>query len=134
MGWLTRLTACMPPIFDGWFLTNRKLYKSVPLSFSRLMKNIKLSKHDKYVLELSNKIKNNYDSISVNVPVKYSKRSLGEIDVLAKKGDRFDLYEVKCSYRILKAKKQLNRIKKYLNLKNARSYFYCGNSKLLVTV
>ena len=98
------------------------------------METIKLSKHDRYVLELSNKIRNNYDSISVNVPVKYSKRSLGEIDIIAKKGNRFDLYEVKCSYRILKAKKQLTRIKKYLKLENVRSYFYCGNSKLLVTV
>ncbi|MBI2652677.1 hypothetical protein HYX00_04395 [Candidatus Woesearchaeota archaeon] len=99
-----------------------------------MMKALKLSKHDKYVLELSNKIRNSYDFISLNVPVKYSKRSLGEIDIIAKKGDRFDLYEVKCSYRILKAKKQLSRVKRYLNLKNARSYFYCGNSKLLVTV
>jgi len=98
------------------------------------MKAIKLSKHDMYVLELSNKIKANYDSISVNVPVKHLKRSLGEIDIIAKKGSRFDLYEVKCSYRITKAKKQLNRIKKYLKLENVRSYFYCGNSRLLVTV
>jgi len=98
------------------------------------MKSIKLSKHDKYVLELSNKIKDNYDSISMNVPVKQSKRSLGEIDIIAKKGSRLDLYEVKCSYRILKAKKQLARIKKYLKLDNAGSYFYCGNSKLLVTI
>jgi len=59
---------------------------------------------------------------------------LGEVDILAKKGSRLDLYEVKCSYRILKAKKQLSRAKKNLNLKNAGSYFYCGNSKTLVTV
>ena len=98
------------------------------------MKGLKISKHDRYVLELSDKIKNNYDSISLNVPVKHSKRSLGEIDIIAKKGNRFDLYEVKCSYRIVKAKKQLKRIKNILNLKNAGSYFYCGNSKLLVTV
>ena len=104
------------------------------MSFAILVKTIKLSKHDRYVLELSNKIRNNYDSISVNVPVRHSKRSLGEIDIIAKKGNRFDLYEVKCSYRILKEKNQLNRLKKYLNLKNARSYFYCGSSKLLVTV
>ena len=96
------------------------------------MKAIKLSKHDKYVLELSDKIKDNYDSISVNVPVKRSKRPLGDIDILAKKGGRFDLYEVKCSYRILKAKKQLSRVKKYLNLNDARGYFYCGNAKLLM--
>ena len=90
------------------------------------MRSLKLSKHDMYVLELKNKIKDNYDSISVNVPVKHSKRSLGEIDIIAKKGNRFDLYEVKCSYRILKAKKQLSRVKKYLNLKNAGN-----NSKII---
>ena len=72
--------------------------------------------------------------ISTNVPIKHHKRNLGEIDIVAQKGNRFDLYEVKCSYRIVKAKKQLRRIKKYLNLKNVRSFFYCGNSKLLVTV
>ena len=98
------------------------------------MKTIKLSKHDRYVLELSNKIKHNYDSISVNVPVRHSKRSLGEIDIMAKKGNRLDLYEVKCSYRIFKARKQLNRIKRHLNINNARSYFYCGSSKALVMV
>jgi Holliday junction resolvase-like predicted endonuclease len=95
---------------------------------------IKLSKHDRYVLELKDRIKNNYDSISINVPLRHSKRSLGEIDIIAQKGNRFDLYEVKCSFRILKAKKQLSRLKKYLKLENTRSYFYCGNSKSLVTV
>lgn len=98
------------------------------------MNHIKLSKHDMYVLELSNRIKHKYDSISVNVPLKQYKRSIGEIDIMAKKGNRLDLYEVKCSYRIMKAKKQLARIKRLLNLKNARSYFYCGNSKALVVV
>lgn len=98
------------------------------------MKPAKLSKHDMYVLELSNKIKDGYDSVSLNVPVKHSKRSLGEIDIIAKKGSRLDLYEVKCSYRITKARKQLNRMKNILNLKNSRIYFYCGNSKALVTV
>ena len=98
------------------------------------MNTIKLSKHDKYVLELKDRIKNSYDSVSINVPLRHSKRSFGEIDIIAKKGNRFDLYEVKCSFRILKAKKQLNRLKKYLKMENARSYFYCGNSKSLVTV
>lgn len=94
----------------------------------------KLSKHDRYVLELSQKIMDKYDVLSLNVPVKRYKRSLGEIDIVAKKGNRYDLYEVKCSYRIVKARKQLKRIKNILNLKNSRSYFYCGNSKMLVTV
>ena len=94
----------------------------------------KLSKHDKYVLELSSKNKDDYDSVSVNVPVKYEKRLLGEIDIIARKGNRFDFYEVKCSYRIVKAKKQLQRIRRYFRFHNGRNYFYCGNSKLLVTV
>ena len=94
----------------------------------------KLSKHDKYVLELSSKIKDDYDSVSVNVPVKYEKRLLGEIDIIARKGNRFDFYEVKCSYRIVKAKKQLQRIRRYFRFHAGRNYFYCGNSKLLVTV
>ena len=98
------------------------------------MKAPKLSKHDRYVLELSSKIKDDYDSLSLNVPVKHYKRSLGEVDIIAKKGNRFDLYEVKCSFRIVKAKKQLERIKRYLNLQDSRGYFYCGNSKALITV
>ncbi|HLC62387.1 MAG TPA: hypothetical protein VJI52_05205 [Candidatus Nanoarchaeia archaeon] len=98
------------------------------------MKKPKLSKHDRYVLELSDKIKHDYDYISTNVLLRHSKRSLGEIDIVAKKGNRLDLYEVKCSYRIVKARKQLKRIRKHLNLDNVRSYFYCGNSKVLVTV
>src|SRR3989344_8753691 len=98
------------------------------------MKPRRMSKHDMYVLELSDKIKASYDSISVNVPIRHSKRSLGEIDIVARKGNRLDLYEVKCSYRIFKARKQLNRIKRHLKLENARSYFYCGSSKALVMV
>ena len=98
------------------------------------MKPKRLSKHDQYVLELSHRIKGEYDSISLNVPVRRFKRSLGEVDIIATKGSRTDLYEVKCSYRILKAKKQLSRIKNILNVKDAKTYFYCGNSKMLVTV
>lgn len=98
------------------------------------MKPAKLSKHDRYVLELSSKIRHEYDLVSTNVPIRHSKRSLGEIDIVAKKGNRYDLYEVKCSYRIMKAKKQLGRLKNILNLKSARTYFYCGSSKMLVTV
>ena len=50
------------------------------------MKPANISKHDRYMLELSSKIKDDYDSISVNVPIRISKCSLGEIDILAKKG------------------------------------------------
>jgi len=97
-------------------------------------KHFKLNKHDKYVLELKDKIKDRYDYISMNVKVASKKRSLGEIDLLARKGKKVDLYEVKCSHRIMKARKQLKRIKRILNLERANSFFYCGSSGMIVSV
>ena len=94
----------------------------------------KLTKHDRYVLELKDKIKYKYDFISVNVKVAGRKRSLGEIDLVAKKGNKVDLYEVKCSHRILKAKKQLQRMKRLMNLQKSKTYFYCGSSGALTGV
>ena len=94
----------------------------------------KLSKHDRYVLELRDKIIHKYDSVSVNVKLQSKKRNLAEIDLIAKKGDNVDLYEVKCSPRIVKARKQLKRIKRILNLHSSRAYFYCGSSGSLVSV
>jgi len=94
----------------------------------------KLTKHDRYVLELKDKIKHKYDFVSVNVKVAGKKRSLGEIDLIAKRGNKIDLYEVKCSHRILKAKKQLERMKRLMNLDNSKTYFYCGSSGALMGV
>ena len=96
--------------------------------------NHKITKHDRYVLDLKDKIKHKYDFVSVNVKVTGKKRSLGEIDIIAKKGNKIDLYEVKCSHRIMKAKKQLNRMKKLMNLDKSKSYFYCGSSESLIDV
>lgn len=93
-----------------------------------------LTKHDRYVLELRDKIKHKYDFVTVNVKVAGRKRSLGEIDIVAKKGNKIDLYEVKCSHRILKAKKQLQRMKRLMNLDNSKAYFYCGSSECLIDV
>ena len=95
---------------------------------------VKLNKHDKYVQTLVSKIKHKYDSLSVNVPIRNSKRLLGEIDVLAFKNNKADIYEVKCSHRIAKAKKQLHKIEKNLDINFGRFYFYCGSSGLLVSV
>lgn len=99
-----------------------------------VLKQRHLTKHDRYVLELKDKIKHKYDFVSVNVKVAGKKRSLGEIDIIAKKGNKVDLYEVKCSHRILKAKKQLNRMKRLMNLNKSKTYFYCGSSGSLLTV
>ena len=94
----------------------------------------KLTKHDRYVLELRDKIKHKYDFVSVNVKVPGKKRSLGEIDIVARKGNKVDLYEVKCSHRIVKARKQLKRMRRLMNLNKSKSYFYCGSSENLIDV
>ena len=85
-------------------------------------------------MDLKDKIKDNYDYVSLHVKVKAKKRSLGEIDIIARKGSNVDLYEVKCSHRILKAKKQLKKIKRVLNLQKAKSYFYCGSSGIITGI
>ena len=96
----------------------------------------KLSKHDRYVEELCDKIKGNYDSVSKHVTLRARKRMLAEVDVLAKKGDSVDLYEVKCSPRIAKAKRQLKKLAKYLGggMNIANCYFYCGSSHSVMSI
>ena len=93
-----------------------------------------LTKHDRYVLELRDKIRHKYDFVSLNVKVPGKKRSLGEIDIVARKGNKIDLYEVKCSHRIVKARRQLNRMKRLMNLDKSKAYFYCGSSEALISV
>lgn len=87
-------------------------------------------KHDNYVEQLKGKISHKYDSISTHVPFQISKKSKGEIDLYAVKGNSIDLYEVKCSHRITKATKQLKRARKHIGRKG-NAYFYCGSSGLL---
>jgi len=93
---------------------------------------VSATKHDKYVIKLCKKIRADYDILFINMELKRNKRLVGEIDIYARKGTRVDLYEVKCSYRIVKAKKQLKKLKNYLKLDKGHNYFYCGNSDLLV--
>lgn len=99
---------------------------------------VRILKHDKYVDALYSRIKPDYDSIQKNVAI-YSKkrRMVAEIDILALRGEKYDIYEVKCSHRIYKAKKQLSKIKKIF-LKESKKvnnlYFYCGESKALMNL
>lgn len=97
---------------------------------------VRLSKHDRYVEELCTKIKGRYDSVSKHVTVRAKKRMLAEVDVLAKKGNDVDLYEVKCSPRITKARRQLRKLGKYLGgaMKISNYYFYCGSSRSITTI
>lgn len=77
---------------------------------------------------LYEQIKGNYDHIDTNVCFSNSKRKIAEVDIIGKKGKTIDIYEVKCSYRISKAKKQLRRIKRILNEKRINLFFFCGQS------
>jgi len=98
---------------------------------------IKLSKHDQYVENLRKQLSGVYDSIDTNVRLYRGKkrvRVVAEIDLLAKQGNVYDIYEVKCSHRITKAKLQLRKIRKKLSPKYhiRDTFFYCGNSSLLL--
>ena len=90
-----------------------------------------LIKHDRYIEALCGQINPHYDVLLRNIPL-YSKRKrlVGEIDVLAIKDDYCDIYEVKCSYRVVKAKRQLLKIRKLLKSqkKVRNSCFFCGES------
>ncbi|HIH38051.1 TPA: hypothetical protein HA245_03875 [Candidatus Woesearchaeota archaeon] len=92
---------------------------------------VRKHKHDMYLELLCEKLKDEYDSLFVNIPLFSKKnRRIAEIDILAWKDGQCDVYEVKCSYRVTKAKKQLRRIKRLIpRVRNM--FFFCGESRLL---
>lgn len=92
------------------------------------------TKHDKYITQLCDKIRDEYDVLLTNVKIKKDQRLIGEIDIYARKGTRIDIYEVKCSYRIVKAKKQIRKVRRLLEIEDGNGYFYCGNSDSLFCV
>ena len=92
--------------------------------------------------ELCQRLEQHYDEIHLNVPI-YSKRNrlVAEIDILAKRKDTYDVFEVKCSHRIVKAKKQLLRIRKHLEKNEVtdssnlgRLFFFCGVTGELIVM
>lgn len=97
-----------------------------------------VSKHDQYVEELKHHLTGRYDQILTNVVIYRRKRSkkrvVAEIDLLAKSGNKYHIYEVKCSYRVTKARMQLAKIRNKIDqrYKITKSFFYCGSSGLLV--
>lgn len=79
-----------------------------------------------------------YDVIYTNVPL-YSKKNrlVGEIDILAFRDGYYDIFEVKCSFRLSKAKRQLRKIKKIISSIDTRVnnlFFFCGESGTLTEV
>ena len=95
---------------------------------------IKPNKHDRYVQKLVRQIKPDYDSISTHMKLEKKKRLIAEIDVVARRGDELHLFEVKCSHRIIKARKQLTKLKKIFGSYDTTCYFYCGMGDKLVEV
>jgi len=94
---------------------------------------VKKLKYDCYLENLCDKIRSDYDELFKNVELisKKTKRKVAEIDILAEEENKYHVYEVKCSYRIVKAKKQLKKIKKLLpNVK--KLFFFCRESGMLL--
>jgi len=97
----------------------------------------KLLKHDQYVQQLCQKISPSYDLLLQNVPIYSQRRRLvAEIDVLAMKEGVYDIYEVKCSHRVSKARRQLEKIQRIVSQKSrvGNVFFFCGESGILLSL
>jgi hypothetical protein len=66
----------------------------------------------------------------MNVVFSSRKCAQAEVDIMAYRGDVVHVYEVKCSYRFAKAKKQLLKILRIMK-RPAVAYFYCGSADRL---
>ena len=93
----------------------------------------RLTKHDRYVEALKERVGYRYDEILTNHKIYAHKRIVAEADLVGRRGDRIDIYEVKCSFRPTKAKAQLRKLKRIFS----RSYsvgslfFYPANTEQL---
>jgi len=76
---------------------------------------------------LYKKLEENYDYLILDYNIAHKNRKLGQVDLAGVKGTNTDLYEVKCSFRIHKAEKQLRRAKRIMNVTGGL-FFYCGSS------
>jgi hypothetical protein len=116
-------------------VTVKLLYLNISVYENRHRQGRKTNKHDNFVQELYLKVRDEYDTISRNIPLFSPRgRRVGEIDLLCVKGNDVHIFEVKCSLRRVKARKQLTRLKKYLGEKNISYYFYCGSSQTVEEV
>jgi len=88
---------------------------------------LKPNKHDRYVQELYKKVQDRYDYLILDYEIGTNKRLLGQVDLAGVRKDKTDLFEVKCSYRIHKAQKQLKRAQKIMRVQG-NLFFYCGSS------
>jgi hypothetical protein len=97
----------------------------------------KLSKHDTGVLYLTRMVEDEYDHVIRNLRI-YSKRSrmVAEADLIGFKDGYADIYEVKCSYRPTKARRQLKKLKKALSskIKVRHTYFFPMNVDQIIAM
>ena len=98
---------------------------------------VTIDKHDIYVESLTRSL-SGYDTIRSHVNIIGKRgRPVGEIDVLAiKHNGSCDLFEVKCSHRITKARQQLTKLRKLVSRERPvrNTFFYCGESGELISV
>ncbi len=84
------------------------------------------------------RLNTNTSQIQRNILIYSSKnRLVAEIDLLIERPNTIDIYEVKCSFRMIKARKQLHKIKKLLaptHQKPIKLYFYHGGGDELITI
>ena len=96
----------------------------------------KILKHDRYLQHLCERLQPQYHEIYTNVALYSTSRKprvVAEIDILARRDDGYDVYEVKCSHRLTKARKQLKRICRIIPDVHS-TYFFCGESGKIETV
>ena len=80
------------------------------------------------------KIKSDYDVLERHVVISSKKCSQAEIDLIGYKDGKVTVFEVKCSFRIVKARRQLARIKRLLNIRDVALMFYCGTADQMLEV
>lgn len=95
-------------------------------------------KHDEYVEQLREQLEGNYTTLYRGLPLISKKgRMVGEIDLLAVNDACIDIFEVKCSFRPTKARKQLEKIRKIVGAEynqEVNTWFYCGEAGKLVKI
>jgi hypothetical protein len=84
-------------------------------------------------MELYKRVQDSYDYLILDYNISKDKRKLGQIDLAGVKGEKTDLYEVKCSFRKHKAFKQLVRARRLMASKGSL-YFYCGANGQIMEV
>ena len=94
----------------------------------------KIQKHDRYLQRLKDELRDKYDFLYTNIKLTTKKRTKSEIDLMGIRGSHVDIYEVKCSFRITKARHQLKKIRRMLNLADMSTYFYCGSTRQIQLV